>query len=163
MVGYRYTVIICPKCGRPKISDLAVKTTRCPSCGKNMIMKKMRHYGEADSPQGLIPIIGKLNQRQSNIYSIMWEGEISEIEEEDEKARIIREGDIAAELKRAPKDRMSRLRQGMLELGEFTVEDFTTLFVSCGGAKEKAVDALGGFLSSGEVFSPRRGFFRYVQ
>lgn len=65
-------------------------------------------------------------------------------------------------LVRKGKDRMSQLRDGMIELGEFTIEEFSSLFLNCGGKPDKSVDSLRGFMDSGEVYSPRKGFFRYI-
>lgn len=62
--NYRYTIVICSRCGTPKIADLTMKTTRCPACGKQLTLRKIRHHGKSDSPESLIPLIAELNKKR---------------------------------------------------------------------------------------------------
>ncbi len=233
MVSF-YTVIVCSKCRRPKVTDVHNKWTKCPSCGKRLETRRMRHFGTADDPVDLIQIVGDLNRKQgealttyrnlemneftldtdtNNQTSIRTNRKVAkeaeekdqdkkEAEEKDQEKKEVEEKkqekkeaeekeqdtieveeneleidkqndkqysqkakdylqDIDPIIKKG-KDRMSQLREGMILMSEFTVEEYTELFISCGGKADKAVDSLRGFMSSGEVYSPRRGFFRYV-
>ncbi len=51
-----------------------------------MTLKKMRRYGEGETPQELIPVIGGLNKRKGNIHMIV--REMNTIEEGDDQSEI---------------------------------------------------------------------------
>ena len=219
---YRYTIVVCPKCGTPKIADLASKTTRCPSCGRVLTLKKMRHHGGGNSPQSLIPLIAELNRRRGNIHTLFREERVNivEIEEYEERKEVAETGekgkkeeeekvavtvgkrervevteteegegirefteteteelraevpevgemeeDALEENSRARQsggDRISRLRRRLEDSGEFTVMDFTRIFFELGGKRERAADVLRSLMESGEVYSPKRGVFRFI-
>jgi len=229
---YRYTIVVCPKCGTPKIADLVSKTTRCPSCGRVLTLKKMRHHGGGDTPQSLIPLIAELNRRRGNIHTLFRKervnigengnkevtereknrggfaletgeterAKVPETEENGERKEVAGTGaeirkeelkemaeeealpeneEVRAEVmetgekekvkpeeysrpRQSGGDRISRLRRRLEDSGEFTVEDFTRIFSELGGKREKAADVLRSFMESGEVYSPKKGVFRFI-
>ena len=57
---------------------------------------------------------------------------------------------------------MSRLRVFLLESNEFTLMEFEEAVRSVGWTREKAGTILRSLMDSGEVYSPRKGAFRYV-
>lgn len=61
-----------------------------------------------------------------------------------------------------PQDRMSRVRRFMEESLEFSLQEFEDAVLSVGWTRARAVTLLRSFMDSGEVYSPRKGFFRYV-
>jgi len=156
--------------------DISQKTTKCPFCGRILQLKKMRRYGSAGSPEELVNVIGALNRERSNIhmsvediktFEITENGKMEEATEGCGEDSSIEPRDISHKEQSSSGtshqgDRISRIREGLRRLNEFDVQEFTSLFVECGGQREKAADLLNIMLESGEVYCPRRGVFSYL-
>jgi len=57
----KFGIIVCPKCKKTKGADLSFKTTRCPRCGKILVLEKLRILYKTDSEQKLREAIGLFN------------------------------------------------------------------------------------------------------
>ena len=57
----KFGVIVCPKCKKTKGVDLSFKTTRCPRCGKILVLEKLKIHHKTNSEEKLRGAIGLVN------------------------------------------------------------------------------------------------------
>jgi len=57
----RYGVVVCPRCKLVKGVDLSKKTSRCPRCGKSLVLSHIKIFYHTDSQDELRNAIGHLN------------------------------------------------------------------------------------------------------
>ena len=191
MISERYGVIVCSRCGVPKIADLCCRTTRCSGCGRSLVLARMRLHGVADFPADLIPVVGALNRSRTTVPAIFDDRDqtaptpfppvgprvspridpadpdpcpTSTDGDDDRSGRKDHSSPEPATPREPPppRDPLDPIRSFMRETGEFTLPEFEDAVVRSGRTRERAATLLRSFLDHGEVYSPRRGFFRYI-
>ena len=57
----KFGIIVCSNCKKAKGVDISCKTTRCPRCGRTLILNKQKILYETESEQKLRNAIGLIN------------------------------------------------------------------------------------------------------
>jgi len=57
----RFGVVVCPHCKKVKGVDLSCKTTKCPRCGKVLMLENLKIFYKTNSRGKLRQAIGLVN------------------------------------------------------------------------------------------------------
>lgn len=57
----RFGVVVCPNCKKVKGVDLSCKTTKCPRCGKVLMLENLKIFYKTNSREKLQQAIGLVN------------------------------------------------------------------------------------------------------
>jgi PHP family Zn ribbon phosphoesterase len=60
-VSMKFGIVVCSKCKKAKVVDLSCKTTRCPRCGKILMLDNRVVLYKTDSLEKLRKILGVVN------------------------------------------------------------------------------------------------------
>jgi hypothetical protein len=153
MMGARYGVIVCPKCGMAKGVETDKKTTTC-QCGRDIDMKRVKLMFLTDSPLELADSVANANA------SLRGGGQLPS----DKKAKKRDPYAGIAERAKPIKDPLERMKVVSAELSrlkrEFTIEDLRKVAAVLG--KDSPEDMLARLLEHNLVYEASEGTYRAV-
>jgi hypothetical protein len=151
----------------------------------------MRHYGGEDESSDLIPILSTINKQRAEdnldltgdpsvslldlITSDPQENKPQQQEENDSQSRDeVSTGDERVNSGLSLKDgsgnytprsggKIGMIRDLVKSLGEFTIQEFNEESQNLPVQEKGAMELLKHLIQSGEIYSPKKGWFRYVE
>ena len=59
----KFGIVVCPRCKKTKVVNLAVRTAKCHRCGKVLKLEKLRIIYETDSEHKVRQTLGLINAK----------------------------------------------------------------------------------------------------
>ena len=153
MIGLKYGVIVCPRCGMAKGIESNRKTTTC-QCGREIVMSRTKLMFLTDSPMELADSVAKANASLRGGEQVLTEKKVRRKDpyfKIAEKAKPIKE----------PLERMRMIARELSELkSEFSYEDVKKVAAILG--KDTPEDIIVRLQEHNLIYETGEGTYRAV-